>query len=120
MSIVLASLAIGIGTGVLSGLFGIGGGVVIVPALVLILGFEQKMATGTSLAALILPVALLAVIQYARAGYVDVKVAALLGAGIVIGSFVGARVALGTSDQLLRRLFALLLLAIAVRLVVTS
>ncbi len=120
VTVILVALAIGLGAGVLSGLFGIGGGVVIVPALVLGLGFEQKTAVGTSLGALILPVAALSVAQYHKAGHVDVRTALLIAAGIFVGSLLGARVALGTSDLLLRRLFAVLLVAVAVRLAVAS
>lgn len=120
MTAVLIALSIGLLAGVLSGLFGIGGGVVMVPALVLFLGLGQKSAIGTSLGALILPVAALSVLQYYRAGHVDVRVSLLLAAGIFVGSLLGARVALGTSDQVLRRLFAVLLVATAVRLFMTS
>ncbi|HVE98733.1 MAG TPA: sulfite exporter TauE/SafE family protein [Mycobacteriales bacterium] len=117
---VLIALAIGLVAGVLSGIFGIGGGVVMVPAMVFFLGYSQKTATGTSLGALILPVAALSVIQYAKAGHLEVRTSLLLAAGIFIGSLAGAKVALGTGDQTLRRLFAVLLVATAVRLVVAS
>ncbi len=120
MTTVLLALGIGLVAGVLSGIFGIGGGVVMVPALVLLLGYAQKTATGTSLGALILPVAALLVVEYHRAGHVEVRTSLLLAAGIFVGSLVGAKIALGTSDQLLRRLFALLLVAMAARLVLSS
>ncbi len=118
MAEVALVLAIGLSAGVLSGLFGIGGGIVMVPAMVIFLHLDQKTATGTSLAALVLPVALLSVIAYARAGHVEFKTAGLIGAGIFVGSLVGARVALGTSDLVLRRAFAVLLVLAAVRLTV--
>ena len=117
---ILLALGIGLGAGVLSGIFGIGGGVVMVPALVLLLGYGQRTATGTSLGALILPVAALSALQYHRAGHLEVRTSLLLAAGIFAGSAVGAKVALGTSDQLLRRLFAVLLVAVAARLVLAS
>lgn len=120
MGLVVVALLIGLGAGVLSGLFGIGGGTVIVPALVLLLGFGQKTAIGTSLAALVLPVAALSVVAYARAGHVRFGVALLLGAGILAGSLLGTRIALGTSDVVLRRLFAVFLVAIAVRLAIAD
>ena len=116
MTVVLA-LLIGLVAGVLSGMFGVGGGVVMVPAMVLLLSFSQKTANGTSLAALVLPVALLAVISYHRAGHVDWKVALLMAAGIVGGSYAGARIALGTSETALRWGFAAILVFAAVRLV---
>jgi uncharacterized membrane protein YfcA len=120
MSVVVISLLIGLSAGVLSGLFGIGGGVVMVPALVLLLGYTQKTATGTSLGALILPVAALSVLAYHRENHVEVRTSLLLAAGIFAGSYLGARIALDSSDALLRRLFAVLLVAMAVRLVMTA
>jgi uncharacterized membrane protein YfcA len=116
MLTIAGALLIGLGAGVLSGLFGIGGGIVMVPALVFFLRFEQKTATGTSLAALILPVAILGVLEYAREGHVHYKIAALLAAGIFVGALFGARLALGTSDVTLRRGFAVLLVLAAARL----
>jgi uncharacterized membrane protein YfcA len=116
MVTLLVAVMVGLAAGVLSGLFGIGGGVVIVPALVLLLGFSQKTATGTSLTALLLPVGALAVWSYAQDGHVDVKVGLGLALGIFIGALVGARVALGTSDVTLRRGFAVVLVLLAVRL----
>ena len=120
MTTILLALGIGLIAGVLSGIFGIGGGVVMVPAMVLLLGYSQKTATGTSLGALILPVAALSVIAYHRAGHLEIRTSLLLAAGIFAGSLVGAKIALGTSDQVLRRLFAVLLVAMAVRLVMTT
>jgi uncharacterized membrane protein YfcA len=117
-----ALIAVGLGlvAGVLSGLFGIGGGVVVVPGLVLLLGYTQKTATGTSLLALLLPVGVLAVGSYAREGHVNVRVGLLVSLGIFAGALVGARFALAQSEATLRRLFAVLLVALAVRLFVTG
>ena len=120
MATALLALAIGVVAGVLSGVFGIGGGVVVVPALVLLLGYGQKTATGTSLMALLLPVGVLAVVAYAREGHVNVRVGLLVAAGIFAGAYLGARFALGQSEAALRRLFALVLVGLAVRLFVTG
>lgn len=111
-------LLIGIVAGVLSGMFGIGGGVVVVPALVVVLGYGQKTATGTSLLALLLPVGALALTSYARAGHVNVRAGLMIAAGIFAGALAGATFALGRSEATLRRLFAVLLVALAVRLFV--
>lgn len=116
MTTVLLALAIGVVAGALSGVFGIGGGVVVVPALVLLLGYGQKTATGTSLMALLLPVGTLAVVTYAREGHVNVRVGLLVAAGIFVGAFAGARFAVGQSEATLRKLFAVVLVALAVRL----
>lgn len=120
MATALIALALGLTAGVLSGIFGIGGGVVVVPGLVLLLGYGQKTATGTSLLALLLPVGTLALISYAREGHVNVRVGLLVAAGIFAGTLAGARFALGQPDATLRRLFAVLLVALAVRLFVAA
>lgn len=85
-----ALLFLGLIAGVLGGMFGIGGGLVMVPGMVLLLGFSDKMAVGTSLATILLPVGILGVLEHWRAGNIDLRVAGLLGAGFVLGSFLGA------------------------------
>lgn len=120
MTAIVVPLVIGLAAGVLSGMFGIGGGVVVVPALVIVLGYGQKTATGTSLLALLLPVGALAVLTYARAGHVNVRAGLLVAAGIFAGALLGASVALGRSEATLRRLFAVVLVALAVRLFVAG
>jgi uncharacterized membrane protein YfcA len=107
---------IGLAGGVLSGLFGIGGGLIIVPALILLLGMTPKQAAGTSLAALLLPVGILGAIEYWRAGYIDVRLALLLAVGILIGAFIGARLAIGLPNELIQRAFGVLLVVVGVRL----
>lgn len=116
MSLFLAGL-IGLAAGVLSGVFGIGGGIIVVPALVLLVGLEQRMATGTSLAALLLPVGVLGVLAYARSGAVNFPVAALLAVGLLFGTFVGARVGLSLPEVVLRRALAGLLVLVAAQLI---
>lgn len=107
---------IGLAGGVLSGLFGIGGGLVIVPALIVVLGMTAKQAAGTSLAALLLPVGILGAIEYWRAGYIDIRVAMLVAVGILIGAFIGARLAIGLPNELIQRAFGVLLVVVGVRL----
>ena len=116
MAMLLVALAVGLVAGVLSGMFGIGGGIVIVPALVILLGYTQNTATGTSLMALLLPVGALAVWAYSRNGNVDVKVGLVLAIGVFVGALAGARIALGASDLTMRRAFAVLLVLVAARL----
>jgi hypothetical protein len=108
---------LGLIAGVASGMFGIGGGLIIVPALVSLMGFEQKAATGTSLAVLLLPVSLGAVWRYYDAGLLDIGVAALVALGLVGGAFAGARIALSLPSVTIRRLYGLFLFAIAVRFI---
>jgi uncharacterized membrane protein YfcA len=114
VSNVLVGLGIGVGAGVLAGLFGIGGGIVIVPALVF-LGLSQKHATGTSLAALVLPVGILGVIEYARRHEVEVKYAVGIAIGLTAGALVGAIIAGQLSNAVLRRAFGGLMLVVSVR-----
>lgn len=109
-------LAIGLGAGVLSGLFGIGGGVVIVPALMFLARMEPQQATGTSLASLLLPVGALGAWEYYKDGRVNLLAAALIAGGLFLGAGVGARYALTLSPQALRRAFAVFLLLIAIRM----
>jgi uncharacterized membrane protein YfcA len=119
----MAHLAIGIGiglvAGVLSGLFGIGGGIVIVPALVF-LGLEQHTATGTSLAALLMPVGLLGVFEYSRRHQIKVPYAVGIAIGLIAGVLFGARLAGHVSGIALRRAFAVLMIAAAARLLVVK
>ena len=115
---VLILLLIGLFAGVLSGVIGIGGGIVIVPALVYFIGFSQKTAQGTSLAILLLPIGLLGVIQFYKAGYVDVKVTAVIALAFFIGSYFGSRIALTVSQEILKKCFAVLLIIIAVKMLV--
>ncbi len=116
MSLVFSGL-IGLAAGLLSGLFGIGGGVIVVPALLFLVGLTQRKATGTSLAALLLPVGLLGVLTYARVGAVKLPVAALLAFGLLIGTYLGSRIALSLPEVVLRRGLAALLVLVAVQLI---
>ena len=112
----LLFLGIGLVAGICSGIFGIGGGVVIVPLFVFLAKMSQKLATGTSLALLLPPLGLLGAVTYYRAGNVDVRAAALTAAGLFVGAWFGARLSLGMSDLVLKRAFAVVLVAVATRL----
>jgi hypothetical protein len=116
----LLYLAIGLVAGVLSGLFGIGGGVVIVPALILLARMPTLTATGTSLGALLLPVGALGAWTYYKNSHLDVRAAALLALGLAGGVFFGATFAQGVAPGSLRRGFAVLLVALAVRMWMTA
>src|SRR3954471_10759962 len=105
----LLLLAIGLGAGVLSGIFGIGGGIVIVPALIYLARMQPQQASGTSLAALVLPVGAFGAWTYYKAGTLDVRAALLIAAGLAVGAAFGAQLALHLDAVLLRRAFAVLL-----------
>ncbi|MDB5251931.1 MAG: permease [Flaviaesturariibacter sp.] len=109
MQILLVLFVIGLMAGVMSGLVGIGGGIIIVPALVYFLGFSQHEAQGTSLGLLLLPVGILAVINYYNRGFVDVKVVGIMAAGFLIGGFLGSKISLAVSQETLKKVFAVLL-----------
>ena len=112
-------IAIGLGAGVVSGLFGVGGAIVIIPALVLLLKFSQHTANGTSLAALLLPVGLLGALEYYRRGEVNVPYAIVIGLGLAIGALGGAKLAGIVPDLWLRRAFGVLLVIMATRLLLS-
>lgn len=113
---ILLLVLVGIAAGMLSGLVGVGGGIVIVPALVLILGFSQKMAMGTSLGILLLPVGILGVIQYYKQGYVDMRVVLIISAAFLFGSYFGSKIALSLSQETIKKIFAIFMIIIAIKL----
>ncbi len=108
-------IVIGIAAGALSGLVGIGGGIVIVPLLVMFLGFSQQTAQGTTLAMLSFPVSFVGAYTYWQKGMVDWKIAILLCLGFVIGGYFGSKYAVSVSPYLLKQIFAVLLIVIAVK-----
>ncbi len=110
------SLGIGIAIGIVSGLIGLGGGVFLIPILVYGYGMDQHRAQGTSVATLLLPIGALAFWKYYVAGNVDVKVAALMAVGFFLGGYFGGSWAQGVPTLLLRRIFAVCLIAIAVKM----
>ncbi len=109
---------IGLVAGVVSGLFGVGGAVVIVPALVLLVKLPQHVANGTSLASLLLPVGLLGALEYYRRGQVNVPYAVIIAVGLFVGALVGAKLAGGLPDATLRRAFGAFLLLVSAKLLV--
>ena len=109
-------IGIGLAAGVLAGLFGIGGGILIVPALVLLARFAPPVATGTSLAVFLLPVGLLGAFMHWRAGNVRIVPALLIALGVFAGSYFGARLSLTLSPLALRRAFAVFLVIVAARM----
>ncbi|MBK6330789.1 MAG: sulfite exporter TauE/SafE family protein [Bacteroidetes bacterium] len=108
-------IVIGIAAGALSGLVGIGGGIVIVPLLVMFLGFSQQTAQGTTLAMLSFPVSFVGAYTYWQKGMVDWKIAILLCLGFVVGGYFGSKYAVSVSPYLLKKIFAVLLIVIAVK-----
>jgi uncharacterized membrane protein YfcA len=107
---------IGAAAGILGGMFGLGGAIIIIPALVMILGYSQQMAQGTALIMMVLPVGALAAFQYYQKGLVDVKTALILAAFFFVGGYFGAKFATQIPKDILRKTFAIMLVGIAIKM----
>ncbi len=113
LQIILSLILIGILAGVLSGLVGVGGGIIMVPLLVMFFGFNQHEAQGTSLAVLAVPVTAVAVFNYYKEGQINLKYAAIIALFFVLGSIVGSKFALTLDQKVLKKIFAVVLIVIA-------
>ena len=113
---ILILLLIGLLAGVISGFLGIGGGIVIIPALVYLLGYSQQNAQGTSLGLLLPPIGVLAVLNYHKAGYVNIKAAAIMCLTFIIGSYISSKVAVELPEAVLKKIFASFLLFYSLKL----
>ncbi len=111
-TIILILISIGLGAGMLSGLIGVGGGIIIVPML-LIVGLTQQQAQGTSLAVMLPPIAFLAVINYHKAGLIDWRYAMLISLFFIVGSYFGSKIAISIDQKTLKRIFGGILLIVA-------
>jgi uncharacterized membrane protein YfcA len=116
----LLFLGIGLAAGLLSGLFGIGGGILIIPALLLFGRMDPATATGTSLGALLLPVGALGAWEYYRHGHVNVAASLLVALGLFVGAYFGARFAQGLDPNTAKRAFAVFLVLVAARMWFTA
>jgi len=106
----------GLAAGILGGMVGIGGGIIIVPALVYFLAFSQHQAQGTSLALMLFPVGILGVINYYKKGYVDFRYAGLLAIGFVVGSYLGSKFSLSLPQLTVKKIFAVIMLIVALKM----
>lgn len=116
LSTLFMLLLIGLLAGLLSGLIGIGGGIVMVP-LLLLLGFSQHQAQGTSLAVLVVPVTAVAVYNYHKAGHIDWRFAAIIAIFFVIGGYFGSKLAITIDQKMLKKIFGVILLLIAGKMI---
>lgn len=117
------SIAIGLVAGISSGLFGIGGGVIIVPLLLYLFNFQQQTATATSLVALVLPVGILGILNYYKSGFIQIdhiKVGFIIAAAMFFGTFFGSKIASQLQSLTLSRIFSAFLIIVAIRLWVTA
>ncbi len=110
-------IGLGLLAGFASGLIGIGGGIIIVPTLVFLFGFSQHSAQGTTLALMVPPIGLLGAWTYYRQGAVDIKVAACICVGFVVGSLFGSKVAINLPNEILGRVFGGAMLLIALKMI---
>ena len=114
---ILIIILVGIAAGILGGLVGVGGGIIIVPALVYFIGFSQKTAQGTSLGLIMLPVGIFGVLQYYKQGHVDFRVVGMLAIGFLAGSYFGSKFALSLPQETVKKIFAGLMIIIAVKMI---
>ena len=113
MTNILPYILIGLFAGAISGLIGIGGGIIIVPALIYLFQFSQHAAQGTTLAMMIPPIGILAALTYYKQGHVNLPVAGFICLGFIVGGFLGAKFAVGFPEVVLRKIFGVCLLFIS-------
>ena len=118
--VVLAFIVLGLIAGALAGLVGVGGGIVIVPALVYLFNFSQKTAQGTTLALLVPPIGILAAYAYYRAGHVNIHAAMFIILGFIVGSFLSAHFVNTINDSSLTRVFGVFLLIAALKMIISG
>ena len=119
-SMLLVLIVIGIITGVMAGMLGIGGAIIMIPALVYFMGFSQQMAQGTSIAVMLPPIGILAAYNYYKAGQVDIKVAIILAVCFLAGSYFGSKWAINIPQPILKKIFGVLLLLVAAKMLFTK
>ncbi len=117
---ILILLAIGVLTGAVAGMLGIGGAIILIPALVFIMGFSQQTAQGTSLAMMLPPIGLFAAYNYYRAGNVNIKFALILAIAFMAGSYFGSKIAVNLPQALLKKIFGILLLLVGVKMLLSK
>ena len=117
MSHAFLYILLGLFAGTLSGLIGIGGGIIIIPALILLFGLSQHQAQGTTLALMVPPVGILAAWTYYKQGYVDLPIAAFICIGFLLGGLIGAKIAITLSNVVLEKIFGVSLLLISIKMI---
>lgn len=119
-SMLLILIVIGIITGIMAGMLGIGGAVIMIPALVYLLGISQQMAQGTSLAVMLPPIGIIAAYNYYKSGQVNIKFALILAVFFLIGSYFGSKLALNLPQPVLKKIFGVLLLLVAAKMLLSK
>ncbi len=116
----LILIVIGLTAGFLGGMVGLGGGIILIPALVVFLAMDQRMAQGTSIAIMLPPIGLFAVYNYYKAGYVNIKYALVIAVVFMVGGYLGSKLALNIPVSTLKKIFALLLIIVAAKMAFTK
>ncbi len=116
ISVILILLLVGLISGTLSGMIGVGGGIIIVPCLIYFLAYSQHMAQGTSLAVLLLPAGILAVMNYYKGGYVNIQATVLIAVTFVLGGFIGSKISLSLDQTIMKKIFASIMIAIGIKM----
>ena len=116
MPLVLILIILGLAAGILSGLVGLGGGVIVLPVLIYVLGMEQHLAQGTTLAMMLPPIGMLAVWNYYKHGYVDMKVAMLICLGFIIGAFFGSKMAVAMDTKYIKMICGVFFILIGIKM----
>lgn len=109
-------IIVGLAAGVLSGMVGVGGGIIVVPALVFFLGFTQHQAQGTSLGMLLFPVGILAALNYYSKGNIDFRVVLIIAIGFIAGGWIGSKLSLSLPEETVKKFFAIVLLYTAAKM----
>jgi len=115
-SMILILIVIGIITGVMAGMLGIGGAIIMIPALVYLLGISKQTAQGTSLAVMLPPIGIIAAYNYYKAGHVNIRFAIILAIFFLVGSYFGSKLALTIPQHILKKIFGILLLLVAAKM----
>ncbi|MFC1626764.1 sulfite exporter TauE/SafE family protein [Patescibacteria group bacterium] len=113
-------ISLGVAVGIISGMVGIGGGALVVPALVFFFGFSQLSAQGTSIALFVFPIGMLGALAYYKQGYVNVTATLLIALGIFIGAYFGAHYVVGLSEKTVTKLFGLILFVISLKMIMSK
>jgi len=119
-SMLLILIVIGIITGVMAGMLGIGGAIIMIPALVFFMGVSQQTAQGTSLAVMLPPIGIIAAYNYYKAGHVNIMFAIVLAVCFLVGSYFGSKLALTLPQHLLKKIFGVLLLLVAAKMLLSK
>ena len=117
---VIIILVTGLAAGFISGSMGVGGGIIVVPSLVFVMGFTIQQAQGTSLALMTIPVMLVATINYYKAGSVNVKVAIIMALTFVIGGYLGSKVSVHIPEKIMKKAFGVLMIIAAIKMIISK